>query len=134
MPKPIRAWMWMLQAVLLLPVAAFAQMRLATPLDEGWHFRKAGDRYWQGIALPHTFNAGDGTDANPYRGPAWYRRTLSLPRQQAGQRRFLEFDGAMLVTEVWVNGHDAGRHAGGFARFRFDITPWLKSGRNQIVV
>jgi hypothetical protein len=134
MPKPIRAWLWIMQAALLVPAAVCAQARLAMPLDADWRFQKAGDHIWQTVTLPHSFNAGDGTTPKPYRGPAWYRRVLNLPRQQANQRHFLEFDGAMLVPEVWVNGQHVGRHAGGFARFRFDITPWLKSGRNEIAV
>jgi hypothetical protein len=134
MTKPIRAWRWVLQAALLMPALACAQARLEMPLDAGWRFQKAGDHRWQTVALPHSFNAADGTTSKPYRGAAWYRRTLNLSRQRTDQHHFLEFDGAALVTEVWVNGHHAGKHAGGFARFRFDVTPWLKSGRNEIAV
>jgi beta-galactosidase len=126
--------MWIMQAALLTPAIVFAQARLALPLDADWSFRKASDHSWQSVTLPHSFNADDGTSATPYRGTAWYRRNLMLSRQHAGQRAFLEFDGAMLVTEVWVNKHRVGRHEGGFARFRFDVTSWLKSGPNEIVV
>ncbi|KQV90240.1 hypothetical protein ASD15_23240 [Massilia sp. Root351] len=111
-----------------------AATRATTPLDADWHFRKADSQTWQAVALPHSFDTGDGASPQPYRGKALYRRTLELPRQDADRRHFLEFDGAMLVTEVRVNGKPAGRHAGGFARFRFDVTPWLKAGRNDIEV
>jgi beta-galactosidase len=126
--------MWILPAVLLAPSAAWALARAADPLDAGWTFRKAGDDSWQAVTLPHSFNAGDSASPQYYRGPAWYRRTLDLPRKRIDGRHFLEFDGAMLVTQVWVNGRHAGRHAGGFARFRFDVTRLLKSGRNDIMV
>lgn len=121
-------------AALLAPVLACAQARQSTPLDAGWAFRKAPGDAWQAVTLPHSFNAADSSRADYYRGPAWYRRTLHQPRLRPDQRHFLEFDGAMLVTEAWVNGRLAGRHEGGFARFRFDVTRWLKAGRNEIVV
>ena len=111
---------------LLAPLAACAQARRSIALDHGWLFHKPGDHGWHAVALPHSFEG--------YRGPAWYRRTLRLSQKDHAERQFLEFDGAMLVTEAWVNGRQAGRHAGGFARFRFDITALLDAGDNDLVV
>lgn len=123
-------------AALLAPAAAGAAERITLALDGGWTFQRAGQPGWHSVTLPHSFNAADSASPQYYRGPATYRRTLDLAPAAAGKgrRHYLEFDGAMLVTEVRVNGHDAGRHAGGFARFRFDVTPWLKTGANQIEV
>ncbi|MDR7299285.1 beta-galactosidase [Pelomonas aquatica] len=118
--------------------------RTTTPLDAAWRFQRADvadaqapgfdDAAWTAVALPHTYNGIDGeTGGTPYRGPAWYRRSLDVPAG-SGTRRFLEFDGATLAADVWVNGRHAGRHEGGFARFRFDITPLLQPGRNLLAV
>jgi beta-galactosidase/beta-glucuronidase len=118
--------------------------RTTTPLDAAWRFQRADvagaqapgfdDAAWTAVALPHTYNGVDGeTGGTPYRGPAWYRRTLDVPAG-SGTRRFLEFDGATLAADVWVNGRHAGRHEGGYARFRFDITPLLQPGRNLLAV
>jgi hypothetical protein len=134
MAKPHRAWIWAVPALLLAAPAAWAQARLSTPLESDWRFRKADQQQWQAVTVPHSFNALDATSPQYYRGGAWYSRTLHLPAKPPGRRHFLEFDGAMLVTDVWVNGHHAGRHEGGFARFRFDVTRWLKQGGNDIVV
>ncbi|CAN7250585.1 hypothetical protein LJR289_001006 [Pseudoduganella sp. LjRoot289] len=163
MRKSGRIWLWILQAALLVPCAApaaeqdqsrgqtrtqtrahaqaqvrgHAQARAIMPLDAGWQFQRADRPEWQTVALPHSFDTVDSASPHPYRGKALYRRALDLPVRQAGQpgqRHYLEFDGAMLVTEVRVNGQPAGRHAGGFARFRFDITPLLKDGRNDVEV
>ncbi|HZX29669.1 MAG TPA: glycoside hydrolase family 2 TIM barrel-domain containing protein [Telluria sp.] len=124
-------------AALLLPLAAWAQARQVLALDADWNFRREGAPRWEHVTLPHSFGQGLDDGAAAYRGAGWYRRTLLLPRQAGGsaaQRHFLEFDGAMMAAEVWVNGHRAGSHAGGFARFRFDITRWLTRGRNTIAV
>ncbi|GAB3454046.1 glycoside hydrolase family 2 TIM barrel-domain containing protein [Massilia terrae] len=121
-------------AALLSIAPPLALARATLPMDSGWLFRKEDGQAWQAVTLPHSFNAGDATTPAYYRGPAWYQRTLHLARPNKNQRHFLEFDGAFLTTQVWVNGHPAGRHAGGFARFRFDVTRWLKPGRNEILV
>lgn len=121
--KPIHALIW---CALLAPTAACAQAREAIPLDADWLFHKVGDHGWQAVTLPHSYDS--------YRGAAWYSRTLHLSRARNGQRQYLEFDGALLVAEAWVNGRLAGRHAGGFARFRFDITDLLDTGDNTLVV
>lgn len=121
--------------------------RSATPLNQSWEFLRgdaldaaiapaevfAAKGDWRPVTLPHSFNAGDGTQAAYYRGPGWYRRELALGVRPAG-RAWLEFDGAALATDAWLNGVHLGRHEGGYARFRFDITGHLKPGGNQLVV
>jgi beta-galactosidase len=121
--------------VLALSCIATAQAapRSVTALDAGWEFAKGAPVGWTSVALPHTFNAADGTSPHPYRGAGWYRRTINAPAVQAG-RTWLEFDGAALSTDVWLNGTRVGRHEGGFARFRFDVTDLLRAGANALLV
>jgi len=121
--------------VLALSCAASVQAapRTVTALDDGWEFAKGAPVGWTAVALPHTFNADDGTSPNPYRGAGWYRRTLTAPAVKGG-RTYLEFDGAALSTDVWLNGTRIGRHEGGFARFRFDVTDQLRAGANVLLV
>lgn len=130
-------------AAFCLAAPAWAAPRQAWPLDAGWRFLKADaprasdvefkDRDWTSVTLPHTFNAADSADGGGYyRGPAWYRRTVEIPAAKAGQRSYLEFDGAALVAEIWVNGRFVGRHEGGYARFRLDVTRALRPGRNLL--
>jgi beta-galactosidase len=119
--------------------------RTTTLLDAGWRFirdevpgaaaAEFEDNAWDSVTLPHTFNGADGDDGGTYyRGPAWYRRALTLDRIPAGRRLWIQFDGAALVADLWVNGVHLGRHEGGYATFRFDVTDALKPGRNSIAV
>ncbi|WP_457427916.1 glycoside hydrolase family 2 protein [Roseateles sp. P5_E7] len=129
---------------LLLVVGGYASAsRQVTALDDGWRFLRADaagasgndfdDSTWAAVRLPHTWNGSDGEAGGAYyRGPGWYRRELQLPASVL--RHFLQFDGAALRAEVWVNGQRAGQHDGGYAAFRIDITRWLRVGRNQIAV
>lgn len=97
-----------------------------TPTDE-----EVGS--WGEIRLPHTWNGRDGEDGGGYRrGVGWYRTTFQADPD--GRRTWLEFDGAALATDVHVNGKSVGRHEGGYARFRFDITDALRPGANTLDV
>jgi len=131
-----------------LSAAAPALARAPRPvqsLNADWRFLK-GDpvdaaapildtKAWLNVMLPHTFNAGDGEDGGGYyRGPGWYRRELDLAPQPPGRRLFLQFDGAALNAEVFLNGTRVGSHAGGYAAFRFDITDLARPGRNLLAV
>jgi beta-galactosidase len=127
--------------------AAATTLRHAIPLDDGWRFLRAdapgaeapafNDQAWARVTLPHTWNAKDGQDGGGdyYRGVGWYRRTLALPKGESGRQLYLELDGANLETTLYVNGHEVGHHAGGYARFRFDVTSLVKPGaRNLLAV
>ena len=133
-----------LLAFCLLAGSVLAAPRATTPLN-AWTFAKgdpAGaqapafdDAAWAAVTLPHTYNAADGADGGGYyRGPGWYRTWIAAPKRAAGQRVFLEFDGAALVSDVWVNGRSAGRHEGGYAGFRFDVTDLMAPGDNLVAV
>jgi beta-galactosidase len=114
-------------------------------LNAGWRFL-AGDEpaaasaafddsAWQPVSLPHTWNALDGEDGgnNYRRGAGWYRRHLSLEPRLAGRRLYLQFDGASLMADVYVNGRHLGTHRGGFACFRFDATDALRAGADNVI-
>lgn len=129
-------------AVMLTAMPVMAQ-RQQLLLDGPWRFQagdakaaaELDDSTWARVVLPHSFNAVDGEAGGAYyRGAAWYRRVLERPAAAAGRRQFLEFDAATMAAEVWVNGQRAGRHDGGYARFRFDITNLLRPGRNLLAV
>ena len=65
----------------------------------------------------------------------WYRRTFEVPAEWAGQRVLLHFGAADWETTVWVNGHKATHHRGGYDPFSVDITDMLqKTGPQDIVV
>ncbi|MFL6636252.1 MAG: glycoside hydrolase family 2 TIM barrel-domain containing protein [Massilia sp.] len=125
--------------------------RRTTPLTDHWKFVQddaltdaaaAGTdgAGWQAVALPHTWNMADaastaqtGPDSKPYkRGRGWYR--LEFDRAAAPANAWLQFDGASIVADVWLNGHYLGRHRGAFTAFRFDVTGKLAAGRNVLLV
>lgn len=64
----------------------------------------------------------------------WERRTFEVPSEWNGQRVLLHFGAVDYECAVWINGGLAGMHAGGFDPFTFDITPFLRSGSNNLLV
>lgn len=121
--------------------------RIRTNLNGGWNYLEsqlvaAQDLpeltapAWSVVDLPHSWNQWDATDIVPgyRRDVSWYVKSLDY-QLEAGRRYFLYFEGANLITDVFINGQKAGQHVGGYVGFRMEITDLLKpEGANQIQV
>ncbi len=64
----------------------------------------------------------------------WYRRSVTVPSDWANQRVLMHFGAVDYECSLWVNGGLVGSHKGGSNAFSFDITTYLKSGQNQLVL
>lgn len=64
----------------------------------------------------------------------WYKTTFRVPSAWKGKRLMLNFEAVDWQADVIVNDVQVGRHTGGYTHFSFDITPYLKSGDNTLVV
>ena len=66
----------------------------------------------------------------------WYKQSFRLPCcwKKARNRVILHFDAVDWDSSLWVNGQFVGRHTGGYTAFSYDITPFLKKGRQEIVM
>ena len=65
-----------------------------------------------------------------------YRRPLHVPKEaSAGKRVFVDFEGAMIASTVFLNGQQLGEYKGGYTPFSFEITQHLHpSGKNLLSV
>ncbi|MBZ9613847.1 glycoside hydrolase family 2 protein [Rheinheimera maricola] len=89
---------------------------------------------WQTVELPHSWNTTDSVDPLPgyRRSASWYRTSLTPTTKQ---RRILHFEGANMRSSVYVNGHLAGEHVGGYLGFDIELTPLLlQENVNEILV
>ena len=66
--------------------------------------------------------------------PLWYRRTFDVRDRMADKRVLLHFGAVDQECTVWVNGREAGSHAGGYLPFSFDITALVQDGDNELLV
>ena len=63
-----------------------------------------------------------------------YKRTFNLPPNWKDREVLLRFEGVKSASYVWINGQQAGYNQGGFEPAEYNITPYLKPGRNDISV
>lgn len=101
------------------------------------------DRNWRKLDLPHDWSiegkfdqhnpAGTGGGALPG-GLGWYRKTFTLPESSKVKNSFIDFDGVYRKSEVWINGHLVGRRPNGYISFRYDLTPYLKYGKEKNIL
>lgn len=113
-------------------------MRTIQTINDNWTFIKAdhpADGEGVAVTLPHTWNAEDGQDGGDdyYRGKCWYLRDLDRPEATENSRIWLEFEGAAMTAEVYLNGEKLAEHAGGYSTFRVDLTDHLKE-HNKLAV
>jgi beta-galactosidase len=99
------------------------------------------DSSWQQINLPHdwaiegpfTRGGGGGMGRLPSAGVGWYRKKLNIPSEDSGKSIFLDVDGAMSYSTVWLNGKLVGGWPFGYASWRVDLTPYVKPGGTNVL-
>ena len=117
-------------------------------INKGWTFtRLPEDRYedyalkdvtfddtgWDKVSLPHTANIEPLITIEQWQGISWYRKTLPIAAEHAGQRIVLNFDGAMNHSQVWINGTKVADHLGGYLPVVIDATDVLKYGEDNVI-
>ena len=101
--------------------------------NSGWKI----DNQKKTVTLPHAWNEDESFRVSTYEvstAVVWYRKTFSLPVSTEGKRVFIEFEGARQAAEVWLNGHRLGMSENGTMAFGFELTPYLKKGKNLMEV
>jgi beta-galactosidase len=134
----------------LLTSLSIAGPRSIASFDGDWKFVQGdvsgaeqiafADQAWTEIDLPHDwsiagpfdeFAPAGGAGAFLPTGVAWYRRSFNLPEPRGAQRVFIEFDGVMERSGVWINGAHVGHRPNGYASFRYELTPHLRFGPGE---
>ena len=134
-------------------------LRDTISLNFGWQFGKSKSSMTEKVNLPHDFQISqpwvapsndekaDNSDAAANvksrlssrgfkeMGEGWYKYTLTPESSWKGKRLILDFQGIMLVGDVYLNGKQIGKTDYGYVGFDIDITKQLKWGQaNEIVV
>lgn len=119
------------------------------PLNGSWAFcfddeNRGEEKEWyrtfpdgMKIEVPFTYETRrSGIGDETVHGQVWYHRSVTADDRMLaeGKRLVLHFEGSDFHTKVWVNGEYVGDHRGGYARFSFDITRYVKAGENELTV
>ncbi len=98
------------------------------------------DDNWRKLDLPHDWSIegpfskdfASGTGFLPA-GIGWYRKSFLIPKDENGRKIFIYFDGVYNNSEVWINGNYLGKRPNGYISFQYDLTPYLKFGKENLI-
>ena len=111
--------------------------RYSRKFVEGGHAKEFDDSGFDRVVVPHT-NVRlpwHGFDEKTYEFVSLYRRRFKLPPEARGKHVFVDFEGVMTASTVWINGQRLGEYKGGYTPFSFELTPHLDfDGENVLAV
>jgi beta-galactosidase len=121
--------------------------RIVLPINRNWrysktfaqgaHGREFDDSAFDRVVIPHT-NVRlpwHSFDDKTYEFVSIYRRRFKLPAEARGRHVFVDFEGVMTASTVWINGVKLGEYKGGYTPFAFDLTPHIDfDGENVLAV
>jgi beta-galactosidase len=130
----------------MLAERAFADVSVVAPgaggrrvlaMNRNWRFsrtavagarlREFDDSKFERVVIPHTNTRlpWHSFDDKDYEFVSVYRRHFRVPAEARGRRVFVDFEGVMTASTVWVNGVRLGEYKGGYTPFSFELTPHL---------
>ena len=144
----------LIAVMVLLPGVASARagetVRQTQSFDPGWRFNagdvpgaeqpRFDDRTWRKLDVPHDWSiAGPFSETNKTGGAGgflpsgvgWYRKEFTLPDAFSNRCVFIEFDGVMANSQVWINGVSLGKRPYGYVSFGCELTGHLDFGAGR---
>ena len=102
---------------------------------EGGHEKNFNDSGFDRVVIPHTNIPlpWHSFDEKSYEFVSLYRRRFKLPPEARGKRVFVDFEGVMTASTVWLNGVRLGEYKGGYTPFSFELTPHLDFGGENVL-
>ena len=115
--------------------------------NEGPYSMKFDATGWQTVRVPHDWvtQLGYAPEAShshgyktvgykyPETSVGWYRKLISIPREDEGKHLMLQFDGIFRNARVWFNGFYMGTEPSGYATQVYDITEYVNFGGENLI-
>ena len=131
-----------------------AEVRAIQSMDNDWRFYKGdapgaeaaafSDADWRKLNVPHDWSIegpfsadapARGSGANAPTGVVWYRKSFTLATPSSDKRVFVDFDGVMQNSDVYINGFKLGHRPYGYVSFQYELTGHLNpTGPNILAV
>ncbi|MGB2634645.1 MAG: glycoside hydrolase family 2 TIM barrel-domain containing protein [Candidatus Acidiferrum sp.] len=125
--------------------ASSSSGRMILPINRNWRYNwsfVAGahdlhfdDSSFDRVVVPHT-NVKlpwHSFDEKSYEFVSIYRRSFKLPAEASGRRVFVDFEGVMTASTVWINGVRLGEYKGGYTPFSFELTEHVDFGGENLL-
>lgn len=139
-------------SAITVSAAAQTQSRVTASFDHDWRFLKGDipgaeqnqfdDARWRQLDLPHDWSIeGPVDEKNPTgqgggfmpSGVGWYRKHFTPSNDFRNRLVFVEFDGVMANSDVWINGFHLGNRPSGYVSFRYELTEHLNVGQDNVL-
>jgi len=119
--------------------------RLVFSMNRDWRFSRSAvadarkkdfdDSKFERVVIPHanTRLPWHSFDDKDYEFVSVYRRHFKLPPETRGRHVFVDFEGVMTASTVWLNGTRLGEYKGGYTPFTFELTPHLDFDSDNVL-
>jgi beta-galactosidase len=119
--------------------------RIVLPINRNWRFspvatpaaraRDFDDSHFARVTVPHTNLRvpWHSFDEKSYEFVSVYRRHFHLPASARGKRVFVDFEGVMTASTVWLNGVRLGEYKGGYTPFSFELSGYADFDRDNVL-
>ena len=101
-------------------------------VPSNWEMRGYGDPLFRNVAAP--FRANPPMTPHDYNPTGAYRTTFTIPASWSGEEVFLRFEKVASASFLWVNGQEVGYNEGAQEPAEYNITPYIKKGRNTLAM
>ncbi len=100
--------------------------------NEEWFLHHS---YSKKIQVPFAYQSKrSGIHITDFHDIVWYKKEIDSKELAPDKRYLLHFQAVDYQAELWVNGIYVGIHRGGHVSFTFEITPYLKEGKNVLTL
>ena len=141
-----------LVTVLCITAASALAQRTTSSFDRDWRFLKGDadgaekfdfhDSNWRKLDVPHDWSIEGPVDQKNPTGPgggfmpsgvSWYRKHFTHANTAQNRLVFIEFDGVMANSDVWINGVHLGTRPYGYVGFSYELTKYLNAGKDNVI-
>ncbi|NQZ59443.1 MAG: hypothetical protein HRT88_18480 [Lentisphaeraceae bacterium] len=112
------------------------------PVPSNWQMHGYGKPIYTNITYPFVKNPPYVMSKAPENYTAFampnpvgsYKRSFEVPANWKDRQVFIHFAGVSSAMYLWINGQKVGYSQGSMTPAEFNITAYLKSGRNEVAV
>jgi beta-galactosidase len=101
-------------------------------VPSNWEMKGYGDPLFRNVSTP--FRPDPPKTPREYNPAGSYRRTFTVPASWKSREVFLRMEKTASASFVWINGKEVGYNEGGQEPAEYNISEYIRSGKNTIAV
>jgi beta-galactosidase len=105
------------------------------PVPSNWQMHGYGIPIYLNIRYPRSINTKKiPSISHDYNPVGSYRTEFTIPDEWDGREVFIHFNGVKSAFYIWLNGESIGYSQGSMTPAEFNITKYLRKGKNVLAV